>query len=63
MKKYKVKITEILERTVEVEAGSREAAEDLVAKQWKNSEHILDADDFKDVSFKAKPDKPKDIER
>lgn len=63
MQKYKVKITEILERTVEVEASSREAAEDLVAEQWGHNEHILDAEDFKDVRFKANNPKQKNMER
>ena len=63
MQKYKVKITEILERTVEVEASSREAAEDLVAEQWGHNEHILDAEDFTGVTFKAESPKRKDIER
>ena len=55
MKTYKVTITEKLEMTVEVEASSRYEAERLVEKQWKDTEHILDADHFKGVTFKAEP--------
>ena len=55
MKTYKVTITEKLEMTVEVEASSRYEAEQLVEKQWNDTEYILDADHFKGVTFKAEP--------
>jgi hypothetical protein len=41
--------------TVEVEAPSRREAEQLVEKQWSDSEHILDANHFKGVTFTAAP--------
>lgn len=46
MKTYEVTITETLQKTVEMEANSREEAERLVEKNWNNSEYILDADSF-----------------
>ena len=55
MKTYKVTITEKLEMTVEVEASSRQKAERLVEKRWKDTDYILDADHFKGVTFKAEP--------
>lgn len=55
MKTYKVTITETLQMEVEVEAPSRYEAERLVEKQWNDSEHILDADHFKGVTFTATP--------
>jgi hypothetical protein len=54
MKTYSVTITETLQKTVEVEANSREQAEGMVHVQWDNSEHVLDSDNFKAVSFEAK---------
>jgi hypothetical protein len=64
MKTYKVEIKETLCKTVEVEACSREQAEEIVSKQWYKGEHILDSDHFKTVSFEAKPlQRNKDYER
>ena len=51
MKTYSVEITETLQRTIQVEANSSEDAEDIVNEQWYKSEQILDAEDFKGVSF------------
>lgn len=51
MKEYDVKITETLEKTVTVEAQSREAAEEQVRAAYYNSEHILDSDHFVGVDF------------
>jgi hypothetical protein len=52
-KAYNVKITETLERTVSVKASNRDEALDKVKSSYKNETHVLDADDFKDVSFKV----------
>jgi len=53
MKTFKVKITETLEKTVEVEAKSMLEAEQKVSDAWHNSEYILDAEDFTGVEFNA----------
>ena len=53
MKTYKVKITETLEKVVEVEAEDRDEAEQIVSDAWHNSEYVLDAEDFKGVEFNA----------
>jgi len=64
MKPYKVTITEKLQMTVEVEATSRQEAEWLVEKQYKNSDYILDADHFKGVTFIAEtPKRDRGMER
>lgn len=55
MNTYKVKITETLEKVVEVEAENRHEAEQSVADAWHKSDYILDAEDFKGVTFKAEP--------
>lgn len=54
MKTYEVTITETLCEKVEIEAESREEAEQLVCDRWHNSEYILDADHFVGVDFKAR---------
>ena len=51
MKEYDVKITETLEKTVTVQAESRDAAEDQVKTAYYNSEYILDAENFSGVEF------------
>ncbi len=50
-KKFSVTITETLKITVEVEAENQEQAEQIVSDKWKNSEYILDADNFCGVEF------------
>lgn len=51
MKTYKVTITERLQMDVEVEAESALQAREIVERNYKNSEYILDADHFKGVVF------------
>lgn len=53
MKTYQVTITETLQKTVEVEANSKEGAEELVERKWNDSEYILDAEAFVGVDFSA----------
>lgn len=61
MKEYEVTITETLQKTVSIEAESREDAERLIEDMWKDSEIILDSDDFYDVSYAV--GKEKEIEK
>lgn len=51
--KFKVEIKEVLIRTIEVEAASKSKAEAKVEKMWKNSEVVLDSDDFSYVEYTA----------
>ena len=44
MKEYDIKITETLEKTVTVEAASREEAEEQVRQAYYDSEYILDSE-------------------
>lgn len=46
MKKFKITIEENLERTVEIEAKTKEEAMDIVNHQYRKQEIVLDADDF-----------------
>ena len=64
MKTYEVTITETLQKTVEVEAASREQAEELVEQKWNDSEYILDAEAFVGVDFDARTkERSRDYER
>ena len=51
MKEYQVQIKETLAMTVTVEADSPRHAREIVERNWKNSDYILDADHFQDVTF------------
>ena len=53
MKKYKVEITEILQRTIEIEANSEIEAETKVKQMYDEQEIILDYQDYIDVDFKC----------
>ena len=53
MKTYKVKITETLAATVEIEADNELDAEQQVSDCWHNSEYILDAANFVGVTFEV----------
>ena len=64
MKTYEVTITETLQKTVEIEAASREQAEELVERKWNDSEYILDAEAFVGVDFDARTkERSRDYER
>ena len=57
-KSYKVRITETLAMTVDVEAHSRDEAEQIASDNWHNSDYILDADNFVGVEFEATKEEP-----
>lgn len=57
-KNYKVRITETLVMTVDVEAHSRDEAEQIASDNWHNSDYILDADNFFGVEFEATEEEP-----
>ena len=64
MKTYEVTITETLQMTVEVEATTREQAQELVERKWNDSEYILDAETFKGGDFSAREkERRRDYER
>lgn len=50
---YKVTITEISKMNVIVEASCRENAEQIVSDKWRNSEYVLDSENFCNVEFAA----------
>lgn len=51
--KYPVKVTELSQRIVEVEADSRAEAERIAEELWNKEEIVLDSNDFKGASFNA----------
>lgn len=56
MKKYQVKVREVLERTIEVEHVSELAAKQYVEEKYKKSEIVLDDGDFTGVTFTVDDD-------
>lgn len=52
-KKFDVEITETLQRTVSVEADSREEAESMVIEAWNDEVYVLDSKDLIGVDFKT----------
>lgn len=52
MNQYKVEITEILQKIIEIKAENKEDASHKAMKMYKNEEVILDNNDFIDVNFK-----------
>ncbi|HCC34785.1 MAG TPA: hypothetical protein DEQ02_03805 [Ruminococcaceae bacterium] len=51
MKEYKVRIRETLEMIVTVEADNAAQAREIVERNWKDSEYVLDAAHFTGVTF------------
>lgn len=54
MTKYRIKVTEVLSRTVETEALSEEEAIKKVRLLYRNCDLILDASDYKKTEFSVK---------
>ena len=54
-KKYKVVITETLSKVFEIEAGSKQEAEEKARLSWSSAEddYILGADDFTGVEIEV----------
>ena len=61
MKEYQIRITETLAMTDTVEAENAAQAREIVERNYKNSDYILDADHFKGVAFTVP--KNRDYER
>lgn len=61
MKEFEVTITETLEKTVIVEANSKDDALQIAEDMWKDGDIILDAECFTGVEYQS--DKGKEIEK
>ena len=55
LRDYEVTITETLQMKVTVQAKDRDEAEQMVSAGWKDSEYVLDADNFIGADFSALP--------
>ena len=53
MKKFDMEITETFQRTVTVEAASREEAERMVDRGWSDGDYVLTDEDYVGVDFKT----------
>lgn len=51
--KYKIEITETLQKTIEIEADNTEDALSIVVRKYKDSEIILDDTSYIDTEFKV----------
>ena len=49
--KYKIKITEVLEKSIPINANSFVEAMDIVKEKYKNEEIILSEDDYVSTKF------------
>ena len=56
VKKYRIIVRETLEKVLDIEASSREEAEEQAKHAWKIGDCVLSADDFTEVTFTASED-------
>ncbi len=57
MKEFDIEITEFLKRTVTVQAENADEAMDLVHNQHSQGIHVLDAEDFADMTIETKAER------
>lgn len=51
IKRYKIEITETLQRVIEIESNSIDDAISEIHRQYKNEEIILDSSDYIDINI------------
>ena len=56
MKKYHIEVTEVLSRTVEIEAEDDDAAINSVKAMYRNCDIVLDASDYVLTEFSVNDD-------
>ena len=54
MKKYRIEVTEVLNRIVETEAESEDDAVEMVRQMYRNCEIVLDASDYIEIEISVK---------
>ena len=54
MKKYRIKVTEVLSRIVEIDAENEDEAVEMVRQMYRNCEIILDASDYIETEISVK---------
>lgn len=52
MKLYLIEVTETLQKTISVEAQSKTAALNTLKKRYKDSDIVLDSEDYVNTNFK-----------
>ena len=57
MKKYQIEVTEVLSRTMMVEANDEAEAIKMVRRMYRNCDVVLDASDYVRTEFYAKDEK------
>lgn len=63
MKEFEVTITETLQKSLSVEASSKEEAERMVEDMWKSGDVVLDADHFVGAEFNSNDGVEKEAEK
>lgn len=56
MKKYRIEVTEVLSRIVEINAESAESALNKAKKMYQQCDFVLDASDYVFTEFSVKDD-------
>ena len=54
MTKYKIEVTEVLKRTIEMEADNEAAAIEMVKRMYHNCDFDLDSSDYIETEFDVK---------
>ena len=54
MKKFRIEVTEVLRRIVEIEAENESDAIDTVWQMYQNCDFVLDASDYVETEISAK---------
>ena len=54
MTKYRIEVTEVLSRIVEIEAENEDDAVEMVRQMYRNCELVLDASDYVETEISVK---------
>ena len=54
MRKYRIKVTEVLSRIVETEAENEDDAVEMVRQMYQNCDLVLDASDYVETEISVK---------
>ena len=54
MTKYRIEVTEVLSRIVEIEAENEDDAVEMVRQMYRNCDIVLDASDYEETEISVK---------
>ena len=54
MKKYRIEVTEVLSRIIEMDAENEDDAVEMVRQMYRNCELVLDASDYVETEISVK---------